>query len=270
MPAPRDLAGRVYGDLKVIKLAAINPNISKNRQIWLCYCSRCGRHEEIGQNLLPFAPYMEKKRGVRYACSVCMRGTCEICGEEIEQATYKGVCSEACHSERSKANARNFHYRRLAENPDYWRDTARKRRERIEDDPKKLEQARAKSREKSRKAREKNGEQINAQAREAYHRNREAVIARRQERSKAMSEEDRLLLEGHRREYSKEYWSLNGEKVSKERKQKLEAMTPEDREQYVEARRKRNREYYRATQNRKALNSILQIGGQLDDFDDKK
>jgi hypothetical protein len=273
MPAPVDLTGRVFGDLEVIRKVGRDESIKtvSHSWIWLCHCRKCGRDEEITQGLIPYTPNLAKKSKLaRYACTICMRGPCEICGAEIEDGTYVGVCSESCYLERRRKNFRNYHYRQLEEDPDYWKKTAAQKLAKLDCDPEKKERFLQKDRERNRKYRDLNRDAINARARESYARTRDEVIARRKKRLAAMSAEERLMLEINQRQYAIEWWSKNGKRVLKERKDRLRNMSADERERYVRQRREYNRERRLIRDAEKALSDLMSIGEQLNELGREK
>lgn len=269
MPAPVDLTGRVFGDLEVIRKVGRDESIKTRSHswIWLCHCRKCGRDEEITQGLIPYTTYLAKKNKLaRYSCTICMRGPCEICGKEIENDTYVGVCSEACYLERRRQNFRNYHYRQLEEDPDYWKKLAAKKLAKLDSDPEKKERFLQKDRERNRKYREQNRDALNARARERYARTRDEVIARRKARLAAMSEEERLMIEINKRQYDIDWWRKNGKRVLQERKDRVRNMSADERERYILQRREYNRERRMIRNAEKALAELMLIGDSLNEL----
>lgn len=264
MPPPVDLTGRRFGDLTVVRKVGVNPHVRRLNAIWLCHCERCGRNEEMIQQWIPYNASRAARNNARWSCSVCFRGPCEICGGENISGTYQGVCSEACHHERQKQHAREFHYRRLAENPDYYKEVARAKRKALEADPEKMEAFLAKQREKGRLDHAKNGEAINAKAREAYHRNRDHVLQQRREKFAALPEEERIRLELEAVAYRKDYWAKNRDHLIAIRAAKSASMTAEQ----LQARRAKARASRREKKAREALDALMRDSKNMMGLDD--
>ena len=118
MPSPVDLTGKVFGQLEVLSFTGAFHHDSKRSRIWSCHCQQCGRNEEIPQNLLPYNASQSRKRGIRYACSVCSRGDCVVCGGEITRDTKSNTCSDACQLIKVR-DSQNLHYAKKSVDPDY-------------------------------------------------------------------------------------------------------------------------------------------------------
>lgn len=259
MPPPKDLSGKRFGMLEVIRATGKRQDMSKENTIWLCHCHQCGRDEEIVQLLIPHTAYKQKRRGVRYACTICSRGPCAVCGGENIDGVYVVVCSEACHIEHKRKLFREFHYRRLAENPNYWNEQHQLKKARIESNPELKEKQRKQWAERAAKRAEKERDRLNAQGRERYWKNRGERMQRRKELLDKLSEEERILKELQAQARRREYWEKNGERILEKRRLKAEALTEEERE----ARRARARELHRKRQQERALNELMQASQEL-------
>lgn len=259
MPAPKDLTGCIFGQLEVIRAVGKRSDMSKSNTIWLCHCNQCGRDEEIVQLLLPYCASAAKRRGARYSCSICSRGSCVICGGENIDGIYQGVCSEACYLDRRRQHFREFHYRHLAENPNYWNDQYKQKQAKIAAEPQLLEKQRQQQAERSARRRETDKERLNAIARKNYWQNRDQRLARRRELMAQMTAEDQLLKELQDQQRQREYWDKNRETILQKRQKKSESLTPEQ----IEARRTRARELYRQKKQQRLLDELMKMGEQL-------
>lgn len=255
MPVKQNLSGRQLGELLVIREVGFDDSKkSPYGWLWLCRCQRCGREEVIHQGKLPYRPSLENKRGVRYACTVCMRGPCVICNGEIIADTYNGVCSEACHLERVRQQNRNYHYRKQAADPDYSKKVIAKRKARREKndlDPEKREARLEKEREKSRIRRELHGDRINAVARKHYAIKKERVQQRRKELLAEKTPEQLAELLERTRQYRRDYWVENRDWITKKR----EAFYADDTKRI--RRNTRNRTAWRAKKAQERLGALM-------------
>ncbi|ENE6639052.1 hypothetical protein ABNR98_004461 [Salmonella enterica] len=117
MPAAKDLTGSVYGKLSVIRKVGYASD-SKHSSVYLCYCE-CGRYEEISQLKLPHNASQSRKRGIRYNCTVCMRGPCVVCGRPIERETKGNTCSETCKQYKDRAVWLKHYSKAVNQDPEF-------------------------------------------------------------------------------------------------------------------------------------------------------
>ena len=122
--------GMRIADLLILALVG-NADNSKKTKIWRCQCLRCGREEDILQYKLPYTEFNKKRRDVRYACIVCKRGACVVCGGEILTDKYHRVCSDDCWRQRYLQAARNQYYKMLEKYPDYVQQQEQNRKNRL-------------------------------------------------------------------------------------------------------------------------------------------
>lgn len=230
MPAPRDLTGETYGSLTVARFTGAYHSDSKRSKIWLCHCNQCGRDEEIPQNLLPYNASQSRKRGVRYACSVCMRGACVVCGGEITRDTKENTCSDACHQLKIR-NIQNLHYaKRVAEDPDFNRVRRIRVTERMQADPEYAANIREISRAAKSRYCKKEGvrEAKAAYQAERWRRYKDAILEQRERFWKSLSIEEQLARKNSMRD---------SVRASKRRFYDWLRANPNEHQKYIERRR---------------------------------
>lgn len=230
MPPPIDLTGQTFGMLSVIKFTGAFHTDKKRSRIWLCRCNQCGRDEEIPQNLLPYVPSKAHKRGIRYACSVCSRGACVVCGGEITRDTNENTCSDACHEQKIK-NIQNLHYaKRVANDPDFNKKRHERVRVRMASDPEFAARVR----------------EIRREANKRYQREDEAIKARREYQAAWWQERKEALIEQRNRFWRSLSVEEQAERLERRRDSGRESKrrfyewlraNPAERQQYIERQR---------------------------------
>lgn len=264
MPKPIDLTGRKYGELLVVELVKYQQFAKDSRgSIWLIECQRCGRRENLHQYLIPYTAKSKNNPRVRWCCTVCTRGPCEICGNEIVTDDYRGVCSPQCAHERLKKQQREHYYRLVENDPDHNKKTYQRK---ISDEAG-LERQREYNRVHNQRRKERRHrdpeyrEHLNAIARADYWRNREARLARRKELFDQLSPEEQIAVTLARRAANRDYYWENRERIMTEREAQREQMT----ESELEQRRRRSRALARRAKAQENLQDLRKIGGILND-----
>lgn len=191
-----NLIGQRFGKLLVLlDTGRKTENLKRPSKLWLCRCD-CGREEEIPQTYLPTTAAKSQKNIAKYACSVCTRGECKICGQPILTKQFKGVCSSACHDERRREVFRRYVANAKEENPDYYKEQWQKRKAHLEKEGK-YEDFLEYHRNRLNNYYALNREKVNAENRKKYWRNVENNRKRRRELYEANK--------AHVRSYMREY-----------------------------------------------------------------
>lgn len=262
MPAFKDLTGMTFGDLRVIKLVRQVPSTTqKQGSVWRIHCQRCGRYEDIRQLWIPYCQSNANRRSARYSCTVCFRGACEVCGNEILNDNFIGVCSPQCHHERQKLNYRNHYYRQVDADSDF----NKKNYLRKKSDPKQLGKMREYWRIRSQKRRE-NPQFLVAEKKrltDFYQAHKSEIQLKRKAKFDALSELEKAQIRKRNRENGQNWYHRNHDLITYKRKIARDAMTEAQRE----ARREKMREYYYDSKRKSALSQLINIGEQLNAID---
>lgn len=269
MPSPQDLTGQQFSQLLVIeRLEYIRFGDDRRGSIWLVECQSCGRHEKIRQYRIPYTSKIRKSSRALHCCTICTRGPCEICGNEIISDLHVGVCSPQCAHERTKKQQLEHYYRQVENDPNYHK----KKYQQLISDDEKRQRMRQRDHENAIKRQERMRndpeyrERVRAQQRENYWKNRDSRIKRRKELFDALPIKEQIKRTIMLRERGRQHYWEKREDILAKRQRRIDSMTDEQREQYM----RRKRASVRRSKNKAAISAIRNLSDYLHENAKKK
>lgn len=109
----KDLSGRHFNALTVIRLVGKVTHGRNQVKVWLCECL-CSKTLKADQGSLV--------KGLKPACKTCRRGPCVICAAPIDNDDWgvkRNTCSAECQREQLKAKHLRRYYKLIKNNPDH-------------------------------------------------------------------------------------------------------------------------------------------------------
>lgn len=275
VPAPLDLAGRVFGQLTVLERG----EKLGTTQWWRCRCT-CGRVEDIPQHRLPHSNTTRARRDVVYACANCWQTRiCVQCGNTFHAKMPRACCSDACQQFHDRQKWREDYHRRATSDPEFNKKRFQRVRERAAADLDLAEKLRVQNRQNNTAHRMRIDQDPERRARliayraEYWQKNRATILASRRAAFAAMSDEQRLAYRAKYRPAWREYARRKRLEISRDplryieyRLQQREAgARTYEKQQADPERRAARQKQQREAARRRALNELMRTGQELNE-----